>query len=45
MKSFDVIVVGSGSVLFEIIRSIAERSPVLFCPKWLITPIQPIAIR
>jgi uncharacterized protein YbjT (DUF2867 family) len=39
------IVVGSGSVLFEIIRSIAERSPVLFCPKWLITPIQPIAIR
>jgi uncharacterized protein YbjT (DUF2867 family) len=38
-------VVGSGSVLFEIVRCLAERSPVLFCPKWLTTPIQPIAIR
>ena len=38
-------VVGSGSVLFEIVRCLAERSPVFFCPKWLTTPIQPIAIR
>jgi len=38
-------VVGSGSVLFEIVRHIAERSPIFFCPQWLSTPIQPIAIR
>ncbi|MBN1439526.1 MAG: DUF2867 domain-containing protein [Anaerolineales bacterium] len=38
-------VVGSGSVLFEIVRYITERSPVILCPKWLFTPIQPIAIR
>jgi uncharacterized protein YbjT (DUF2867 family) len=37
-------VVGSGSVLFEIVRHLAERSPVYFGPKWLSTPIQPIAI-
>jgi uncharacterized protein YbjT (DUF2867 family) len=38
-------VMGSGSVMFEIVRHIAERSPITFCPKWLSTPIQPIAIR
>jgi uncharacterized protein YbjT (DUF2867 family) len=38
-------VIGSGSVLFEIVRYIAERSPVTLCPKWLSTPIQPIAVR
>jgi uncharacterized protein YbjT (DUF2867 family) len=38
-------VVGSGSVLFEIVRHTAERSPVFFCPTWLTTPIQPIAVR
>jgi uncharacterized protein YbjT (DUF2867 family) len=39
------VVIGSGSVLFEIVRYITERSPIFFCPKWLRTPIQPIAIR
>jgi len=38
-------VVGSGSVLFEIVRHTAERSPLFFCPTWLSTPIQPIAVR
>jgi uncharacterized protein YbjT (DUF2867 family) len=38
-------VIGSGSVQFEIIRYITERSPLFFCPKWLFTAIQPIAIR
>ena len=38
-------VVGSGSVLFEIVRHIAERSPLYLGPKWLSTPVQPIAIR
>jgi uncharacterized protein YbjT (DUF2867 family) len=38
-------VVGSGSVIFEIVRYITERSPLILCPRWLSTPIQPIAIR
>jgi uncharacterized protein YbjT (DUF2867 family) len=38
-------VVGSGSVTFELVRNVAERSPLLLCPRWLSTPIQPIAIR
>ncbi len=38
-------VVGSGSVLFEMIRYTAERQPVLLCPKWFFSTAQPIAIR
>jgi uncharacterized protein YbjT (DUF2867 family) len=37
--------IGSGSAMFEIVRHITERSPFFFCPQWLFTPIQPIAIR
>ncbi len=38
-------VVGSGSVLFEMIRYTAERQPVFVCPRWFFTMAQPIAIR
>lgn len=38
-------VVGSGSVLFEMIRYLAEREPVLVCPRWFFSLAQPIAIR
>lgn len=38
-------VVGSGSVLFEMIRYLAEREPVLVCPRWFFSLSQPIAIR
>ena len=38
-------VVGSGSILFEMIRYTAERQPVLLCPKWFYSTAQPIAIR
>jgi uncharacterized protein YbjT (DUF2867 family) len=38
-------VVGSGSVLFEMIRYTAERQPVFLCPKWFFSTAQPIAIR
>jgi uncharacterized protein YbjT (DUF2867 family) len=38
-------VFGSGSVFFEMIRYTTERMPVLICPRWVYTPIQPIAIR
>ena len=39
------IIVGSGSVSFEIIRYLTERLPVMICPRWVYTRVQPIAIR
>jgi uncharacterized protein YbjT (DUF2867 family) len=39
------VIVGSGSVSFEMIRYLTERLPVMICPKWVYTRIQPIAIR
>ncbi len=39
------VIVGSGSVSFEMIRYLAERVPVMICPSWVFTRIQPIAIR
>ena len=38
------IVVGSGSLSFELIRALVERLPVMVCPQWVRTPTQPIAI-
>ena len=38
-------VVGSGSALFEMIRYLTERQPVLFCPQWFYSLAQPVAIR
>jgi uncharacterized protein YbjT (DUF2867 family)/tryptophan-rich sensory protein len=38
------IVIGSGSLSFELIRSLVEKLPVMICPKWVSTPAQPIAI-
>jgi uncharacterized protein YbjT (DUF2867 family) len=38
------IVVGSGSLSFELVRSLVERLPVMITPKWVATPAQPIAI-
>lgn len=39
------IIVGSGSASFEIVRDLAEKLPVMICPKWVNTLCQPIAIR
>ncbi len=39
------VIVGSGSLSFEMIRYLTERIPVMICPKWVFTKIQPIAIR
>lgn len=39
------IVIGSGSVSFEIIRHLAERLPLMPGPSWLGNQIEPIAIR
>jgi uncharacterized protein YbjT (DUF2867 family) len=38
------IVIGSGSMSFEMIRYLTERLPILFTPKWINTLCQPIAI-
>lgn len=38
------IIVGSGSISFEIIRYLTERLPVMICPRWVMTRTQPIAI-
>lgn len=39
------VVVGSGSKSFEMVRYLTERVPVMICPKWVYSKIQPIAIR
>jgi uncharacterized protein YbjT (DUF2867 family) len=38
------IVIGSGSLSFEIIRALVERLPVMLTPRWVSMPTQPIAI-
>ena len=38
------IIIGSGSLSFEIIRALVERLPVMVCPKWVSTKAQPIAV-
>ncbi|MEO6444950.1 MAG: SDR family oxidoreductase [Gemmatimonadaceae bacterium] len=38
------IVIGSGSLSFELIRALVERLPVMITPKWVGVPAQPIAI-
>ncbi|MCS6907107.1 MAG: SDR family oxidoreductase [Anaerolineales bacterium] len=39
------IVVGSGSISFEMIRYLTERIPLMICPRWVYQRVQPIAIR
>lgn len=39
------IVVGSGSLSFELIRHLTERLPAMVCPRWVYTRTQPIGIR
>ena len=38
------IVIGSGSLSFELVRSLVEKLPVMICPRWVSTQAQPIAI-
>lgn len=38
------IVIGSGSLSFEMIRALVERLPLMICPKWVATEAQPIGI-
>ena len=38
------VVIGAGSLSFEMIRGLAERLPAMICPQWIDTRTQPIAI-
>ena len=38
------IVIGSGSLSFEMIRSLVDRLPIMITPKWVRIPAQPIAV-
>lgn len=38
-------IIGSGSVSFEILRYLVERLPVMITPRWVQTESQPIAVR
>ena len=37
-------VIGAGSLPFEMIRYLTERVPVMVCPRWVFTKVQPIAL-
>jgi uncharacterized protein YbjT (DUF2867 family) len=39
------VIVGSGSLSFEMVRYLTERVPVMVCPRWVYTRVQPIGIR
>jgi len=38
------VIVGAGSISFEMIRYLTERLPIMITPRWVITRCQPIAI-
>jgi uncharacterized protein YbjT (DUF2867 family) len=38
------IVIGSGSISFEMIRALVQRLPIMICPRWVEVKAQPIAI-
>ena len=38
------IVIGSGSLSYEMVRTLTERLPVMVCPRWVAIQAQPIAI-
>lgn len=38
------LVIGTGSLSFDLVKSLTDRLPVMLCPNWLTTPTQPIAV-
>jgi uncharacterized protein YbjT (DUF2867 family) len=38
------VVIGAGSLSYQLIKSLTDRLPVMLCPRWLTTPTQPIAV-
>jgi uncharacterized protein YbjT (DUF2867 family) len=39
------VIIGAGGTSFEMLRYLVERMPVMTCPKWINTRIQPIAVK
>lgn len=39
------VVIGAGSISFELLRYLTERLPVMVCPRWITTRVQPVAER
>ncbi|MEP7025433.1 MAG: SDR family oxidoreductase [Actinomycetota bacterium] len=39
------VIIGSGSASFEMLRYLTERLPAMITPRWVHTPVQPIAVR
>lgn len=39
------VIIGSGSLSFELIHQLVNRLPVMICPRWVYSLTQPIAIR
>jgi uncharacterized protein YbjT (DUF2867 family) len=38
------LVIGTGSLSFDLVKALTDRLPVMLCPRWLKTPTQPIAV-
>jgi len=38
------LVIGAGSLSFDLVKSLTDRLPVMLCPRWLTTPTQPVAV-
>lgn len=38
------VVIGAGSLSFDLVKSLTDRLPIMICPRWLATPTQPIAV-
>jgi len=38
------LVIGTGSLSFDLLKALTDRLPVMICPRWLTTPTQPIAV-
>jgi uncharacterized protein YbjT (DUF2867 family) len=38
------LVIGTGSLSFDLVKALTDRLPVMICPKWLAAPTQPIAV-
>jgi uncharacterized protein YbjT (DUF2867 family) len=39
------VIIGAGGASYEMLRYLVERLPVMICPQWVDTKIQPIAVR
>jgi uncharacterized protein YbjT (DUF2867 family) len=38
------LVIGTGSLSFDLVKLLTDRLPIMICPSWLATPTQPIAV-